>query len=85
MAQGVPIMYGECDGGPWHKKHLAHHEPVLFVPFEKYSKKIVCAVRPGTPGYDFGEYRFESPRWTWVDPETCAQQKRAKSAVPEAD
>ena len=78
MAQGVPILYGRCDGGPWHMKHLAHHESVYVVPIEQFSKKVVVAVRPGTAGYTFGEYRFESPRWVYVDPETCAQEKRPK-------
>lgn len=78
MAQGMPINYGRCEDGPWHKRHLAHHEPVYVVPIEKHSKKVVVAVRPGTAGYTFGEYRFESQRWTWVSPETCVQEKRAK-------
>lgn len=68
MAQGVPIMYGECDGGPWNAKHLAHHEAVYVVPVEKHSRKIVVAVRPGTPGYEFGEYRFEAGTWQWTSP-----------------
>lgn len=75
---GVPINYGECVDGPWHKKHLAHHEPVYVVPIEAHSKKVVVAVRPETAGYTFGEYRFESPHWVYVTPETCAQQKAAK-------
>lgn len=78
MAQGVPIMFGLCDGGPWHKRHLAHHDPVYIVPIEQFSKKVVVGVRPGTKGYTFGEYRFESPHWIYVTPETCAQQKAAK-------
>jgi hypothetical protein len=78
MAQGVPILYGRCDGGPWHMKHLAHHEAVYVVPIEQFSKKVVVGVRPGTAGYSFGEYRFESPHWIYVTPETCAQQKRPK-------
>lgn len=68
MAHGVPIMYGECDGGPWHKKNLAHHEPILFVPIEKFSKKIVVGVRPGTAGYDFGQYEFKEGKWHWKPP-----------------
>ena len=83
MAQGVPIMYGECDDGPWHKRHLAHHEPVYVVPIEQFSKKVSVAILPGTAGYSFGEYRFESGVWRWVKPETCAQQKSGKSPVPE--
>jgi hypothetical protein len=78
VAQGVPIMYGRCDGGPWHARDLAHHTPVYVVPIEAFSKKVVVAVVPGTAGYTFGEYRFESPLWVWVSPESCAQQKRAK-------
>ena len=73
MAQGVPINYGPCLGGPWNRKNLAHHEPVYVVPIEAHSKKIVVAVRPGTKGYTFGEYRFADGSWSWVSPETCAQ------------
>jgi hypothetical protein len=68
MAQGAPIMYGRCDGGPWHMKDLAHHEPVYVVPIEAHSKKIVVAVRPGTPGYTFGQYDFSEGKWHWKPP-----------------
>jgi hypothetical protein len=77
------MNFGACDGGPWDKKHLAHHEPVYVVPFEKHSKKVIVAVQPGTKGYIFGEYRYESGRWSWVSPETCAQEIRDKTPVPE--
>ena len=69
MAQGVPILYGRCDGGPWHMKHLAHHEPVYVVPVEQFSKKVMVAVRPGTAGYTFGEYRWNGKGWAWQSPE----------------
>jgi hypothetical protein len=68
MAQGVPIMYGVCDGGPWHAKHLAHHEPVYIGPMETHSKKIVVAVQPGTKGFMYGEYHFADGKWSWVPP-----------------
>ena len=66
---GVPMNYGLCQGGPWDKKNLAHHEPVYLVPRDIHSKKIVIGVRPGTKGYTFGQYLWKDKVWLWVDSE----------------
>lgn len=68
MAQGVPILYGECVGGPWNKKHLAHHETPRFVPIDEFSKKIHVGVVPGTAGYKFGKYDWDGKAWHWSPP-----------------
>jgi hypothetical protein len=62
---GIPMNYGECDGGPWHKKHLAHPEPTMDVEIETFSKKVRPGVRRGTPGYVFGLYRFDESARCW--------------------
>lgn len=66
---GVPMNYGACDGGPWHKKNLAHPQATYTVPIEQFSGKIHVGVRSGTLGYKFGEYRFDSGVWHWRPPE----------------
>ena len=73
MAQGVPIMFGRCDGGPWHERDLAHHEPVYDVPIERASKKVHVAMRRGKPGYDFGEYRWDGKVWAYSPPPVPAK------------
>jgi hypothetical protein len=63
---GVPIMYGTCEGGPWDKKQLAHHEPSYPVAREEHSRKVVVGIRPGTKGYEFGEYTWKDGTWHWT-------------------
>jgi hypothetical protein len=75
---GVPMNYGPCDGGPWDKKHLAHPEELYIVPFETHSRKIHVGVRPGKPGYEFGEYRFEAGTWHWTSAASVASRGAAK-------
>jgi len=73
---GVPMSYGECDDGPWHKKHLAHHEPTYLVPIEEFSKKVYPGVQRGAPGYVFGVYTFDKSMgmWLWTPPSEPAKR-----------
>lgn len=71
MAQGVPMNYGTCDGGPWNGKHLAHHEPVFVVPIERATRRVVVAVQPGTKGYLFGQYAYQGMAWHWSPPDSA--------------
>lgn len=68
---GVPIMYGECDGGPYRGKNLAHHEWWMLLAIDRTSPTKPTAI-PGMiasndPNITFGAYWFDevSRRWKW--------------------
>jgi hypothetical protein len=73
------IRYGPCDGGPWNKKHLAHHEDIHPVAREVHSRKVVVGIRPGTPGYEFGEYAWKDGTWHWTSAASVSSRGCADS------
>lgn len=78
MAQGVPINYGPCEGGPWHYKNMAHATLSYDVVVDSATKKPIPGAQKGAPGGTFvGEYRFDplqgavpaggNGKWVWFD------------------
>lgn len=61
---GIPMNYGTCEGGPFHGKQMAHHEPSMKVAIEKRSKKVAPAVVAGDD-YNFGDYTWDGSVWVW--------------------
>lgn len=61
---GVPMLYGTCEGGPFHAKQMAHANPSYRVAIDKYSKKVAPVVQAGEE-YLFGEYRWDGRAWIW--------------------
>lgn len=75
---GVPMNFGRCERGPWHGKDLAHPQTTFTVPIETFSRKIVVGVVPATPGYTFGEYRFEGGVWHWSPAESTEEPPKTR-------
>lgn len=67
---GVPMNYGTCEGGPFHKRQMAHHEPSMPLAIDKHTKKAHPCLRTTStdPNYEFGEYRWDGKRWLWTPP-----------------
>lgn len=63
---GVKIYYGLCQGGPFNKKHLAHHREVFPIAIDKRTRKAIPAmVASADPEIAFGEYHFKNGVWVW--------------------
>lgn len=66
MAQGVPMNYGRCDGGPWHAKDMAHAEPEYMVAIDTITKKTIPGMqRSKDPLINFGFYQFHELTQVW--------------------
>lgn len=84
MAQGVPMNYGTCQGGPWNNKQLAHPEAAYRVVIiggraiaGAQGDPIPLALKPAEPAR-IGYYRFsDEGRWIWHSPPPAAASSPA--------
>lgn len=64
------MHYGTCEGGPWHKKQMAHHLDGYLVAIDKHISKAAPGIQRTTAtetGYRFGEYRWDGKLWIWTE------------------
>lgn len=73
---GVPMNYGLCVGGPFHKKHMAHATESYRVAVNRVTKKGIPAMQASTdPDLKFGEYRWENGGWAWHTAPVNAEER----------
>lgn len=72
---GIPMNFGLCHGGPWNKRHLAHHlgsyaveiDPVTRVGIPLGAAKAGSYPTGGKPqpGSKSGTYVWDGSAWQW--------------------
>ena len=80
MAQGIPMNYGTCEGGPWNKKQMAHPETLYRVAVDTDTRRAMPAFQASPhANVKFGCYRFYGGKWVWegfgVKPKTDPEPK----------
>ena len=62
---GIPMLYGDCRGGPWKNKQFAHPEPVIPVVIDRAGKGWWPETDAPANTEKRGQYRWNEAERAW--------------------